>query len=60
MSYQAYLAAIEAKTGLTPQQLLDEAERRGYGPRTKATEVVDCSNRSTAWGAGTRWPSSAS
>ena len=41
MSYQAYLDAIEAKTGLTPQQLLDEAERRGYGPMTKATEVVD-------------------
>ena len=35
MSYQAYLDAIEAKTGKTPQQLLDEAERRGYGPRPR-------------------------
>ena len=41
MSYQAYLDAIEAKTGKTPQQLLDEAVRRGYGPRTKAAIVVD-------------------
>ena len=41
MSYQAYLDAIEAKTGKTPQQLLDEAEARGYGPQTKAAVVVD-------------------
>jgi Domain of unknown function (DUF4287) len=32
MSYQAYLDAIETKTGKTPQQLLDEAAGRGYGP----------------------------
>lgn len=41
MSYQAYLDAIEAKTGRTPQQLLDEAASRGFGPHTKAGEVVD-------------------
>jgi hypothetical protein len=41
MSYQAYLDAIEAKTGKTPQQLLDEAKSRGYGPETKASVVVD-------------------
>ncbi|GAA2723070.1 DUF4287 domain-containing protein [Cellulomonas aerilata] len=41
MSYQAYLDAIEAKTGRTPQQLLDEAADRGYGPSTKATVVVE-------------------
>jgi len=40
MSYQAYLDAIEAKTGKTPQQLLDEAAARGYGPATKAGEVL--------------------
>jgi hypothetical protein len=40
MSYQAYLDAIEAKTGKTPQQLLDEARDRGYGPETKAGEVL--------------------
>jgi Domain of unknown function (DUF4287) len=41
MSYQAYLDAIEAKTGKTPQELLDVAESRGYGANTKATIVVD-------------------
>lgn len=40
MSYQAYLDAIEAKSGRTPQQLLDEAADRGYGPTTKAADVV--------------------
>jgi hypothetical protein len=40
MSYQAYLDAIEAKTGKTPQQLLDEAAARGFTPATKAGEVV--------------------
>ena len=40
MSYQAYLDAIEKKTGRTPQQLLDEAAAHGYGPDTKAAEVV--------------------
>lgn len=41
MSYQAYLDAIETKTGLTPQQLLDQATARGFGPQTKAGVVVD-------------------
>ena len=41
MSYQAYLDAVEKKTGKTPQQLLDEAAERGYGPDTKSTVVVD-------------------
>ena len=40
MSYQAYLDAIEAKTGKTPQELLDEAQSRGYGAGTKAAVVV--------------------
>ena len=40
MSYQAYLDAIEKKTGRTPQQLLDEANERAYGPNTKAGEVL--------------------
>ena len=40
MSYQAYLDAIEAKTGKTPQELLDEARTRGFGPDTKAAVVV--------------------
>ena len=41
MSFQAYLDAIERKTGLTPQQLLDEAAGKGFGPETKATAVVE-------------------
>lgn len=41
MSYQAYLDALEQKTGKTPQQLLDEAAARGYEPTTKAGVVVD-------------------
>jgi hypothetical protein len=41
MSYQAYLDAIEAKTGKTPQELLDEAAGRGFGPQTKAGVVTE-------------------
>lgn len=40
MSYQAYLDALETKTGRTPQQLLDDAHAHGYGPTTSAGEVV--------------------
>ena len=40
MSFQAYLDAIERKTGLTPQQLVDEAHARGYDSDTKAGEIV--------------------
>ena len=40
MSYQAYLDAVEAKSGRTPQQLLDEAAARGFGPDTEAAVVL--------------------
>lgn len=40
MSFQAYLDAVEEKTGRTPRQLLDEATARGYGPGTKAGEIL--------------------
>lgn len=40
MSYQAYLDAIEDKTGLTPQQLLDAAAARGFTATSKAGDVV--------------------
>lgn len=40
MSFQAYLDAIEAKTGRTPRQLVDEAHARGYDETTKAGEVL--------------------
>ena len=41
MSFQAYLDSIEAKTGKTPRQLLEEATARGFGPDTKAGPIVD-------------------
>jgi hypothetical protein len=40
MSFQAYLDAIEKKTGKIPATLLEEAHARGFGPDTKAAEVV--------------------
>ncbi len=40
MSYQAYLDAIEKKAGKTPQELLDEAAERGFGPDAKAGDVL--------------------
>jgi len=41
MSFQAYLDAVEDKTGKTPQELIDLATERGYGADTKAGEIVD-------------------
>ena len=42
MSFQAYLDAVEKKTGLTPRQLLDLAIERGYdAPEVKAGVIVD-------------------
>ena len=41
MSFQAYLDAIEQKTGLTPRQLLAQAHERGFDSTTKATPIVD-------------------
>lgn len=40
MSFQAYIDAIETRTGRIPQELVDEAHARGYGPDTKAGEIV--------------------
>lgn len=42
MSFQAYLDAIEDKTGKTPRALLTEAQQRGYdGAGVKAGAIVD-------------------
>jgi hypothetical protein len=42
MSFQAYLDAIEVKTGKTPRVLVDEAKARGYdAPDVKAATIVD-------------------
>lgn len=40
MSFQAYLDTIEAKTGKTPQQFIDEAGEKGFDKSTKAGEIV--------------------
>lgn len=42
MSFQAYLDAVETRTGLTPRQLIELAREQGFGPGSKATPV-------TAW-----------
>ncbi len=41
MSFQAYLDAVETKTGLTPRRLVELAAERGFGPGTRATPIVE-------------------
>lgn len=42
MSFQAYLDAIEEKTGLTPRQLVDLAKERGFDDeQVKAGEILE-------------------
>ena len=41
MSFQAYLDALEAKTGRTPRELLAEAGGKGFDSLTKAAVVVE-------------------
>ena len=41
MSFQAYLDAVEAKTGLTPRELVDLARERGFDASTKAAPIVE-------------------
>jgi len=40
MSFQAYLDNIEDKTGLTPREFVERAAEKGFGPGTKAGEIV--------------------
>lgn len=40
MSFQAYLDNIEAKTGLTPRQLIERAHDKGFDPTSKATAIA--------------------
>lgn len=40
MSFQAYLDKIEENTGKTPRELVELATERGYGPGTKAGEII--------------------
>lgn len=42
MSFQAYLDAVEAKTGRTPRELVEQAKERGFDdPAVKAGTIVD-------------------
>ncbi len=41
MSFQAYLDAAEQKTGRTPQELVELATARGFGPGTKAAPILE-------------------
>jgi hypothetical protein len=42
MSFQAYLDAIETKTGLTPRQLLEIAQSHGFDqPGVKAGTILE-------------------
>jgi hypothetical protein len=41
MSFQAYLDAVEDKTGLTPRQIVDRAHEQGFGPDSKAGPVLE-------------------
>lgn len=41
MSFQAYLDAVEKKTGLTPGQLIELARERGFDESTKAAPIVE-------------------
>ena len=42
MSFQAYLDAIEIKTGKTPRQIVDLAKAKGFDdPKVKAGQILD-------------------
>ena len=42
MSFQAYLDAVEKKTGLTPRQLIEIAKEKGFSdPKVKAGVILD-------------------
>ncbi|PFG30328.1 DUF4287 domain-containing protein [Paramicrobacterium agarici] len=42
MSFQAYLDAVDTKTGLTPRELLQIAQNRGYDkPEVKAGVILE-------------------
>jgi len=40
MSFQAYLDAVEEKTGLTPRRLVELAHERGFDASTKAGPIL--------------------
>ncbi len=40
MSFQAYIDAVESKTGMIPSALLEVAHERGFGEQSKAGDVA--------------------
>jgi hypothetical protein len=40
MSFQAYLDAVEKKTGLTPRRIVDQGHARGFGATTQAGPIL--------------------
>lgn len=52
MSFQAYLDAVETKTGLTPRQLVDLARERGFDETAKATPILEWLKADYALGRG--------
>lgn len=40
MSFQAYLDNIEAKTGKAPEEFIQLAREKGYGPDAKSMEIA--------------------
>lgn len=40
MSFQAYLDAVQGKTGCTPAELVELAHRRGFDASTKAGPIL--------------------
>ena len=41
MSFQAYLDAVEEKTGLTPREIVTRAHEHGFGAETKSGVIVE-------------------
>ena len=41
MSFQSYLDAAEAKTGLTPRQIIELARQHGFDESTKAGPILE-------------------
>ena len=41
MSFQAYIDAVETKTGLTPRELVAQASERGFDASTKAGPILE-------------------
>lgn len=53
MSFQAYLDAVEQKTGLTPRRLVEIAKDKGFDdPKVKAGVILDWLKTDYALGRG--------